>query len=700
MSSPADAPIAVAPPRLEGRRVHARIEDYRSWLREYVPHEAARWERLRAYRRFTETWPDLEDWFAAPLPVRLGFTGGELRTGRTQMHRANGYLIYLSLVGGVGLDFDLLLGRKYTRPFSVPGGGNGLGVDLAMFDRWVARMVELGYPQAGARGYLMWALGRLVLHRGDPDLTAITADDLFALGNAVRDFGARPDYQQLRRALFTVSGAADTGHTGDQFIRTHLAKLHAAHVLLFNEGQVGQAPQVGTRQRTGWTDRLLPEPCPPAIRAVVERYLRLRLEAKFDRPQTVRLTREGLRRLVNWLAKVHPEIANLRQLNRPLIEDYLQWLPGCISQQTGQPLTPSTVASAISAVGAFCRDTAVWGWTDVPGRPLITTRDTPKQPKPLPRFLPADELAAIMTAIDALADPAQRAALLLLRWSGARRDEIRRLTWDCLDHDLHGNPRLRIPVGKSYTERIVPLHPDAAAALRGAIDAAKAQNAIARHDQHASRAVNYVFMRHGKLLSKTTLFDDAFRTVCSTAGLLDAHGVPKVSAHRFRHTLGTQLAEGGARIQTIMAILGHRSAEMSLIYARISDPEIRRQYETALAGGGRIAGPAADALLHDTLDEQAVHWLQTNFLKTELELGHCLRLPAEGPCECDLVLTCPKFLTSTEYIPRLQTRMIREAELIADAEHRGWEREAERHRCTQQRIAALLQDLSPDGCVG
>jgi hypothetical protein len=46
-----------------------------------------------------------------------------------------------------------------------------------------------------------------------------------------------------------------------------------------------------------WTDRLLPEPCAPAIREVIERYLRLRLEARFDRPQTVRLAREGLRRL-------------------------------------------------------------------------------------------------------------------------------------------------------------------------------------------------------------------------------------------------------------------------------------------------------------------------------------------------------------------------------------------------------------------
>ena len=64
-------------------------------------------------------------------------------------------------------------------------------------------------------------------------------------------------------------------------------------MLLFNVGQVTQAPQVGTRLRAGWADRLLPEPCPAAIRAVVERYLRLRLEAKFERPQTVRLTGRG-----------------------------------------------------------------------------------------------------------------------------------------------------------------------------------------------------------------------------------------------------------------------------------------------------------------------------------------------------------------------------------------------------------------------
>jgi len=97
--------------------------------------------------------------------------------------------------------------------------------------------------------------------------------------------------------------------------------------------------------------------------------------------------------------------------------------------------------------------------------------------------------------------------------------------------------------------------------------------------------------------------------------------------------------------------------------------------------------------MNGRLDDQAIHWLQTNFLKTELELGHCLRLPAEGPCECELMLSCPKFLTTTEYAPKLQARLEREEELITDAVVRGWPREAERHQATQRRIRQLLNDL-------
>lgn len=652
---------------------------------------------MTIYRHFLDRWPDLQDWFAAPLSVRLGFTGGPtLATGRTVAHRAQSYLVYLSLVRGVGLDWDLLLGRTYARMFTVNGGGRGLGFDHDLFARNVDRMVQLGYSAPAARTDLMWCLGRVVLHRGDPDQAAITEEDLADLAVAIRRFGARPDFGELRAAYFSHTDTTG-GYSSTQFVRTQLAKLHSSHSLLFNIGQVHNPPHVGARRPAGWQDRLLPEPCPGAVRTVVERYLALRLHGHYDRPQTVRLVREALRRLVNWLVENRPQLTSLGQLGRATVEDYLRWLPTCVSQQTGLPLVRSTRANEISAIAAFCRDTAIWGWSDVPGRPLLTRRDTPHRTKTLPRFVPRHELDAIMDAAKDLPDPAQRAALLLLRWSGARRDEIRRLSCDALDHDAAGNPRLRLPVGKGHSERIVPLHPDAAAALRNMIDLARSRAAARRFDPSVGRLVEYVFVRHGKLMSATTLFDDAFQTVCEATGLVDDNGIATISAHRLRHTLGTELAEGGARLQTIMAILGHKSAEMSLIYARISDPEIRRQYEAALAGGGRIAGPAAAALLHHTMDPQAVHWLQTNFLKTELELGHCLRLPAEGPCECDLVLTCPKFITTTEYVPRLTSRLEREAELIRDAQTRGWTREVERHTCTRRRIEALLDQLTEVG---
>jgi hypothetical protein len=108
-------------------RRHASEAEYGAWVNAFVPNQDARYERMAAYRRFVRAWPDLEAWFAAPLLVRAGFTGAPLRsTGRTATFNASGYLVYLALVHGVGLDHDYLFVRKYARLFSVQGGGRGL----------------------------------------------------------------------------------------------------------------------------------------------------------------------------------------------------------------------------------------------------------------------------------------------------------------------------------------------------------------------------------------------------------------------------------------------------------------------------------------------------------------------------------------------------------------------------------------------
>jgi hypothetical protein len=60
---------------------------------------------------------------------------------------------------------------------------------------------------------------------------------------------------------------------------------------------------------------------------------------------------------------------------------------------------------------------------------------------------------------------------------------------------------------------------------------------------------------------------------------------------------------------------------MSMVYARISDREVLRDYQAVLGPGAVLAGPSAEILRSGGLSPDAVDWLKTNFFKTELELG-------------------------------------------------------------------------------
>jgi hypothetical protein len=225
------------------------------------------------------------------------------------------------------------------------------------------------------------------------------------------------------------------------------------------------------------------------------------------------------------------------------------------------------------------------------------------------------------------------------------------------------------------------LHEEAADAIRDLASVRNAQPDRGIRDPDLGRPVRYLFVRNGRLAHPDYL------------AILDGDGKPAIHPHRFRHTLGTQLAEKGARTQTIMKILGHKSAGMSMTYAHISDPTVRADYQAVLEPGAVIAGPIADTLRAGRLGQDALDWLRTNFYKTELEFSRCLRLPQEGPCECDLYLTCAMFVTTPQYAPRLRERLCVERQLTADAETRGWQRYVDRHQRIADRIVALLDEL-------
>jgi hypothetical protein len=242
----------------------------------------------------------------------------------------------------------------------------------------------------------------------------------------------------------------------------------------------------------------------------------------------------------------------------------------------------------------------------------------------------------------------------------------------------------------------VPLHEEAAEALRTIIALRSGGPERPLLDERTGTKVRYLFLRRGRPMSAFYLFNYSLRDACKAAGLVDADGRATVTAHRFRHTVGTQLAERGAKLHTIMSVLGHESPHMSMIYARISDAEVLRDYRSVLEPGAVIAGAGAKAIRAGVLCAVAVDWLRSNFLKTELELGHCLRLPSEGPCECDLYLSCARFVTTPAYAPRLRERHRLELSLADDARNRAWPREVERHCGIARRIEQLLSDLGEE----
>lgn len=653
---------------------HASAEEFDELVRALSRDPDYRSRRQRQRADFVARYPDLASWFAEPLLRRVGRRYG---SGRGELvdpvsYEARTYLLFLGVTGRVAFDWEWLLAVPYVGIWRFAAQ---LGMDVAdvVADELPKVAEQLGYRSKTARKAAHWALARLFLHKGEASIEGLSAADLDECSEAIRAFGARPDVASFH------------GPNYERLSADWRAVLHLLHVLLYHRGQLADPPR--RRLVAPARSMKLPEP----MAATLIRYFAAR--SLLDRPATLYNIERGLRRFADYLARELPGLTSWSELTRDQVLAYATWLETAPNSRTGAPLSVNTKRGLLAPVVGFFRDGSAWEWPEMPPRPLLAGGDLPKVPLAVPRYIPEDELARLMAAVRDLSCPYQRAALLIARWSGARRGEIGRLHLDCLDAYPDGTARLRLPAGKTFRERVVPLNPEAAEAIKAvqALRAARAERAFV--DELTGTPTRYLFVRHGTRLSMSYLFDAALKTACAKAGLVTSSGQPTISAHRFRHTVGTQLAERGAKLHTIMSVLGHTSVSMALVYAQVSDREVLRDYQAVLGPGAELAGPSAEALRSGELGEEAVDWLKSNFLKTELELGHCLRLPQEGPCECDLYLSCAKFVTSSAYAPRLRRRRALELALAEEATSRDWQREVERHRRIAARIEGLLCEL-------
>jgi len=643
---------------------------------ERIPMDASfRRKRLMYRSEFIERWPDLNSWLAEPLAMRVGRLASERQAKPSfpTSHRARSYLFYLAYTDHLRLDYDFLFavrsvgGVDTTRP---------LGIDLGV-EQLASEGARLGYTRNSIARSLNWVLPRLAMHTGVRTPEHLTTLHLSELTAATRHFCERCDLDLFRPSSMDFA---------DAYPRLWTMCITELQLLLHHRGYRIEAPRLIPSKR-----RPLPSPL-PGMQGVADKWLAIKQLSLAMK--TVDHIAVSMRRFIEHLAVAAPGIECFAELKPDHMTSFIEAMAAEVRPKTGRLLSITAQRARVGAVARFLADGAAWDWPGFPTRPLLNVRDMPRPPRRVPRFIPADELARLMEPIRALPCPFQRAALLTIRWSGARRDEVVRLALDCLDAYPDGTARLRIPAGKTMRERIVPLHQEAADALAVVIALRSGGPERPVPDRRTGEAVRLIFFRRGKHISADYLFQYPLKALCKALGLVDGTGRPTITAHRFRHTVGTQLAERGASLHTIMSVLGHQSPAMAMVYVRISDAEVLRDYKSVLLPGALIAGPGADAVRAGRLSATAVHWLQSNFIKTELELGHCLRLPSEGPCECDLFFTCARFVTTPAYAPRLRERHALELTLAEDAATRDWPREVERHRCIAARIAGLLDELA------
>lgn len=627
---------------------------------EALPGQYADWlaRRGQGNRRFADgaagflrRWPDPRAFAAEPLEVMLA-----------QDQSTRPFITFLLLHDLLRPGYDYLVSRKFAALAEL-ARGTRLEPDLDEFARTAA---VLGFSRHGRSRAAERVLARLLIQAGR-GMRELTTGDLGELETAFRSRAGRRGRDWPNDRAF----------------------LHAAWAVLFHLGVVAVTPP--SRRRHGHADHShhfggVPAWLAARLQAYVTALSGTHAPSATD-GIAIRLAHFG-----RHLAAADPGLTSLAGLGRQRhIETCLAATATARTARGGQPISPGEQRNRIITLGRFLTDITEWGWPDAPARRLVFTRDIPGLPRTLPRYLPAGAGRRIAEALRASPNRLFADALLLARATGLRTGELRDLELDCV-HQIPGTGAwLKVPPGKLDSERMVPLDDDTVT-LIDRITRTRSPGRPLPHPK-TKRPAQFLLTHLGKRVSAQALRDELARA-CQAAGL------PRATPRQLRHTWATTLINSGCSLQALMVMPGHASAAMSLRYARLFDATIRADYERALARartpltispgpGGQPARPAGETAGPGS-------WKDTPLIKTRLAGGYCLRTTAQGSCAyASICEHCPNFRTGAEFLPVLAAQHAGTRALLADAEARGWDEEATRHRRLLERLDQHMAQAEP-----
>lgn len=239
----------------------------------------------------------------------------------------------------------------------------------------------------------------------------------------------------------------------------------------------------------------------------------------------------------------------LKEISRDDIGDFVQYLG-----REGR--SPKTVARKLSAVREFFK--FLYTEKDIKDNPAADVL-TPKQEKPLPKFLSEDEIKRLIAAAKECSGPKGRqmtAMLELMYASGLRVSELVSLPENCINFD-----RRQVFVrGKGSKERVVPMAP---AAIQAVFDYLEQRDCFIREGRRSIWLFPSKSSRSGHI-SRDTFFK-RLKELAVKAGIYPS----RVTPHVLRHSFATHLLNHNADLRSVQKMLGHESINTTEIYTHI-----------------------------------------------------------------------------------------------------------------------------------
>lgn len=300
---------------------------------------------------------------------------------------------------------------------------------------------------------------------------------------------------------------------------------------------------------------------------MIGRYLNQFLEAKSAESGSALLTISAYESdIVQFLN--FSGISSFSELTEERIEKFIQNL------QT-QQYSPKSIARKLSAIKEFCKflysEKII---TDNPSSNILT----PKQQKPLPKFLSAEEiLKIIQTAFSKKDYRYWRIGVMieLMYATGLRVSELVGLP----ETSINYNKGLITILGKGSKERIVPI---AARALSALQDYGDLRKEFIKNKKTSPWLFPSLISTSGHL-TRDAFYKD-LKKLAIDCGIYPS----RVSPHVLRHSFATHLLNNDADLRSVQKMLGHENITTTEIYTHITSQKlgdiIRKKHPLAQFG--------------------------------------------------------------------------------------------------------------------